>query len=43
VDNFDFTFFPFAYDMEIILESKEIVDIEVFGTGDALIRDSYKT
>lgn len=41
VDNFDYTFFPFAHNFEIILECDGLEDIEVFGTSDAEKVKSY--
>ena len=34
VDNFDYTFFPFAFNIEISLESSDIDNIEVYGSND---------
>jgi len=41
VDNFDYTFFPFAYDIEITVESPDIDRIEVYGTNDSKNFENY--
>jgi hypothetical protein len=35
VDNFDYTFFPFAFDFKITASCDDIDDIEVFGASDS--------
>lgn len=35
VDNFDYTFFPSAYDLEVSLHCEGVQSIEVFGSPDA--------
>lgn len=34
VDNFDYTFFITANDVEIKIESEDVIGLEVFGTPD---------
>lgn len=43
MDNFDYTFFPFAYDFEIKLECNGIEDIEVYGASDSHKTKMYQT
>ena len=40
-DHFDWTFFPSAYDVEILLESDNVKVFEVFGTPDSARAKTY--